>query len=105
YACGNNVHIQHLPFDNHVAGMYSQNSSNALMGSCGGAGIEDVYFIRLKQPKVVVASTSGSTTDTVVYIRSASCTDATMEMACNDNVSSTDVGSTVTAALDKGTYY
>jgi hypothetical protein len=104
-ACGGAVHIQHLPPDNHKIGMLMGSMSN-LQGACGGAGTEDVYELRIQHPKVVVASTEGSTADTVLYIRSASCADPNMEVACNDDISTTDHSSTVTASIaTPGTYY
>jgi hypothetical protein len=106
-ACGTSVHIKKLPPDGHVMGTLASGTSN-LMGSCGGPGTEDVYELRILHPKVVVASTDmGSTTaDTVLYIRSAMCTDASMELACNDDVSTSDTNSTVTASIvQPGTYY
>ena len=106
-ACGPDVHIKQLPFNDMPTGMLAANAGSALMGSCGGSGIEDVYELRLTEAKVVVASTDnpGTTIDTVMYIRSADCTNATMEVACNDNVSATDTKSTLTESLLPGTYY
>jgi hypothetical protein len=106
-ACGNNVMIKKLPPDGHITGTLGSTAS-ALSGSCGGPGAEDVYELRILHPKVVVASTDmGSTAaDTVLYIRSAACTDSTMELSCNDDVSTTDHNSTVTASIvQPGTYY
>jgi hypothetical protein len=105
-ACGAQVHIKHLPLDGHVTGMLASGTSN-LQGACGGPGTEDVYELRIQHPKVVVATTDGSTTaDTVLYIRSASCMDPNMEVACDDDISTSDHSSTVTASITQpGTYY
>jgi hypothetical protein len=106
-ACGNTIHIKKLPPDGHVTGMLGSGASQ-LMGSCGGPGPEDVYEVRIQHPKVVVASTDmGSTTaDTVLYLRGAMCTDASTELACNDDVGTNDTNSTITASLTQlGTYY
>ena len=106
-ACGPDVHIKQLPVNNEAMGTFTANSGSALMGSCGGAGIEDVYLLRLQEPKVVVASTdnAGTAVDTVLYIRSSMCTDTAMEVACNDDVQMGDTKSQITAALQPGTYY
>jgi hypothetical protein len=106
-ACGAGVSIEHLPWNNHVSGQFSAGQNPMLNGKCGGTGDVHVYELRLKEPKVVVATTDTGlgNSDTVLYIRSASCLDAAAEMTCDDNITSTDTASTVTAALDPGTYY
>lgn len=107
-ACGNNVHIKKLPPDGHITGMLGSTASALSSTTCGGPGAEDVYELRILHPKVVVASTDmGSTVaDTVLYIRGATCTDATMELTCNDDISTSDHNSTVTASIvQPGTYY
>lgn len=105
-ACGDQVHIRHLPLDGHVQGTLASGTST-LQGACGGPGTEDVYELRIMHPKVVVATTDGaSTADTVLYLRTASCTDPNMELACDDDISSLDHNSTVTASItEPGTYY
>jgi hypothetical protein len=104
-ACGAPVRIKSLPIDGHATGMLMGSTSN-LQGACGGAGAEDVYELRIQHPKVVVATTNGSSTDTVVYIRNSMCTDATMELACNDDTSPGNLASTVNASIvQPGTYY
>ena len=106
-ACGSNVHIQQLPFDKHVSGMIMAGVSNVASPTCTGIGPEDVYELRLTDPKVVVADTSGplNTMDTVLSIRSAMCTDAASEVVCNDDASTTVKGSSITKSLQPGTYY
>jgi len=107
-ACGNNVHIKKLPPDGHIVGMLGSTASALSSTTCGGPGAEDVYELRIQHPKVVVASTDMGTTtaDTVLYIRGASCTDAASELACNDDISTSDHNSTVTASIvTPGTYY
>src|SRR5256885_9018241 len=63
------------------------------------------YTTLFRSPKVVVATTDTDLTssDTVLYIRSATCQDQTMEIGCSDDMSMTDQKSTVTAALEPGT--
>jgi hypothetical protein len=104
-ACGAPVRIKQLPVDGHATGTLMGSTSN-LQGACGGAGPEDVYELRIQHPKVVVATTNGSSADTVVYLRSAMCTDASMELACNDDASPGNLASTVNASIvQPGTYY
>jgi hypothetical protein len=82
------------------------NGLSNLTGSCGGAGLEDVYLLHLEKPKTVVVSTDNDQTspglDTVVYVRDAACM---TELACNDNISMTDVASRVQVDLMPGVYF
>ncbi|MGE5182730.1 MAG: hypothetical protein ACM31C_11735 [Acidobacteriota bacterium] len=107
YACGGGVQIQSMPFDGHITGSFTGGAASQLMGKCGGSGPEQVFEIRLREPKVIVATTdTGNTTaDTVLYVRGAGCTDANTELACSDDISTADQNSTVTAALEAGVYY
>jgi hypothetical protein len=107
-ACGPTATIKKLPFDNHATGTYmTGGASNLQSPTCGGSGPEDIYEIRLSAPKVVVATTDTALTsaNTVMYIRSANCADNASEVACNDNSSTQSQGSTITVALQPGTYY
>jgi hypothetical protein len=107
-ACGSNVTIKQLPFDNHATGTIAPGGASSLTSpTCGGAGKEDVYELRIMVPKVVVASTDSTLTsaDTVLYIRAADCVNNTSEKVCNDDASATTKGSTVTVSLLPGTYY
>src|SRR5688572_14151759 len=93
-ACGSNVMIKKLPFDGHVQGMLMSGApSNLTSPMCGGAGVEDVYELRITTPKVVVASTNNDLTaaDTVLYIRGSDCQNVSTEMVCNDDVSTSPV--------------
>src|SRR5262249_47273193 len=76
-------------------------------GAAVGSGGEDVYEIRIKNPKVIVASTDNAitTANTVLYLRTADCTNSMTEIACSDDVSTSDDKSTLTVALDPGVYY
>jgi hypothetical protein len=106
-ACGAPVRIKPFSADGHMSGMLMGSTSN-LVGRCGGAGPEDVYELRIQQPKVVVASTNMGTTsaDTVLYLRTEQCTDEQMELACNDDVSTGNPHSTITYSIAQpGTYY
>jgi len=108
-ACGSNVMIKKLPFDGHAMGMLmATGASNLASPMCGGAGLEDVYELRIQHPKVVVASTDSSLTaaNTVLYIRSADCSNAASELACDDDIDTTNTNSTVTKSISTpGTYY
>ncbi len=109
-ACGSNVTIKPLPFDGHVTNgmILSSGASSLASPMCGGAGLEDVYELRIMSPKVVVATTDnpGTSIDTVLYIRGANCSSANSEMTCNDNLSTTNTKSSVTQSISQpGTYY
>jgi hypothetical protein len=108
-ACGSNVHIKKLPFNGHATGMLMMGpGSNLTSPMCGGAGIEDVYELRVTSPKVVVATTdsTATTVDTVLYIRGADCQNNTSELTCNDDISTSNQRSTVTKSITTpGTYY
>jgi len=99
-----------LPSDGHASGPF-QAGNGMFNTTCGGAtplgaGKELVYQLYLEEPHVVVASTdvSGTTANTVLYVRSE-CDDAATELACNDDAHTGAVGSKVTVALDPGYYY
>jgi hypothetical protein len=108
-ACGSNVKIEMLPFDGVISGNLATSAASSLVSPmCGGAGIEAVYELRVKTPKVVVATTEFAETsaDTVLYIRGANCMDMASEMSCNNDVSTTDKKSKVTHSISTpGTYY
>src|SRR5262249_7343157 len=107
-ACGTAVMIKQMPATNEDTGMLMVGQpSNLSSTMCGGSGPEVAYELRLNQPKVVVASTdnAGTTVDTVLYIRSKMCMDNTMESACNDDVMTGNMNSTITASLAAGVYY
>ena len=106
-ACGGGVQIQSLPFDGHVSGIFNAGAPSQLMGKCGGVGTEQVFELRMHEAKVIVASTdTGNTTaDTVLYMRSANCLDTNAELACSDDVSTTDRQSTITVPVEPGVYY
>ncbi len=107
-ACGANVMIKQLPTNNEDTGTLTAGAPSSLMSTnCGGGGPEVAYEIRITTPQVLVASTDnpGTTADTVLYLRTKSCMDATMELACSDDISSTDTASTITVPLQPGVYY
>jgi hypothetical protein len=108
-ACGQNVHILALPTSGDAMGMLmSMGTSSLSSPMCGGAGAEDVYELRIRQPTVVVATTVAPNTsaDTILYIRSAQCSNPSSELACNDNASVADVRAALTLSITMpGTYY
>ena len=107
-ACGQAVTIKHMPATNEDTGMFTLGApSNLSSTQCGGTGGEIAYELRITQPKVIVASTdnAGTTADTVLYIRSKDCMNAAMELACSDDLSSTNTSSTITQSLTPGVYY
>jgi hypothetical protein len=108
FACGNNLMVKPLPFDGKATGMLMTAVTSHLTSACGGGGSEDVYEVRVMEPKVLVATTDLSQTevDTVLSLRGESCADASSELGCNDNSATSDTGSTLTVSLPAaGTYY
>jgi hypothetical protein len=107
YACSSNDPAQHLPYNNEVSATLTPGGMSYLTGKCGGGmGPEQVFLLRIKHPKVMVATTDSPNTsaDTVLYLRGDSC-DPASELVCNDNISPTNHNSTITASLLPGTYY
>jgi len=110
-ACGANVVIQQLPAGGHVMGMLSTGTASSLFSpTCGGGGAEDVYEIIVQSPKVIVASTdlSGTTVDTVLYLRPSDCTTNATELTCNDDAVGGSIAgaSTLTYSVaTPGVYY
>nr|HEX4317520.1 hypothetical protein [Kofleriaceae bacterium] len=103
------ISIMPLPADGMDAQMFATTSTSTLITSCGGgAGAPAfAYELHLAQAKVIVASTDGGATDadTVIDLRSSACGAGSGEIACNDDVSSGDQASTITASLQPGVYY
>lgn len=108
-ACGAQVMIDKLPQDGHIKGTIDGNKPSSLTSmTCGGGGSERAYELRITQPKVVVATSDsvGTTADTVIYLRSADCQNPGSELACNDDISTTNDKSSITKAImTPGTYY
>lgn len=108
-ACGGAVHIERLPQDGHIKGMIDPNAPSSLTSmTCGGGGSETAYEIRITQPKIVVATSDSANTaaDTVLYIRSADCQNPANEVACNDDISTSNKKSSITKSISTpGTYY
>ena len=108
-ACGMGMKIKQLPADGHDSGQLEMGSTSNIVSPCGGgAGAFAVaYVLHLTEPKVIVATTDlpNTTLDTVIDIRAKNCTDASAELACNDDVSGMNERSTVTKSLPAGVYY
>ncbi|MFN0253084.1 MAG: hypothetical protein ACKV2T_39795 [Kofleriaceae bacterium] len=108
-ACGVGLTVNQLPTTGNVMGMVSATSVSNLSTPCGGGGgAHAIAFVfHVAMPTVMVASTMDSLTnfDTVLDLRAANCNEASAEIACNDNVSPTNETSSLTRALDPGTYY
>jgi hypothetical protein len=107
-ACGTNIMIHQLPATGMVSGMLETTQVFSQVSPCGGGDANGIvvsaYELHLTEAKVIVASTTGSATDTVLDIRGADCKDATSELACNDNAAN-GVFSSITYAAQPGTYY
>ncbi|MBA3539088.1 MAG: hypothetical protein H0T79_05630 [Deltaproteobacteria bacterium] len=106
-ACGSGVTIKPLPGNNTDSSAFTAGQASNLMSTCGGAGGEVIYELRITEPKVLVATTDTGATaiDTVLYVRGADCASAASELTCNDDVSTSNMSSTITVSLDPGTYY
>lgn len=106
-ACGAQNMITILPYDGKIEGTLDAAKPSTLASpTCGGAGSEVVYELRITEPKVIVVTTEGSTADTVVYLRTADCQNPGTELACNDDISTTNDKSSLTKAITTpGTYY
>lgn len=108
-ACGTNLMIMPLPATGNVSGTLDGTSTSMTPSPCGeenGAGAI-AYQFRAEEAVTLVATTDqpGTTANTVIDVRSAMCSAATSEVACNDDTMVGDTSSTVTAALVPGTYY
>ncbi len=108
-ACGIGLAINPLPVTGMDMGMVPPSSVTNLTTSCGVAAAAPAvaYVFHLALPQVVVATTDDSMTsfNTVLDLRSSMCSDDAAELACHDDISSTNKKSTVTRSLAGGTYY
>ncbi|NVB83105.1 MAG: hypothetical protein HOV81_32300 [Kofleriaceae bacterium] len=109
-ACGNGLTIAQLPLSGNVSGALSSSSFTNLTASCGNVATGapgTAYVFHVATPQVIVATTedSATTADTVLQLRSATCTAQTAELACHDDISSTSKASKITKSLGVGTYY
>ncbi len=71
-------------------------------GTCGGAGSEAIYTFTLTGTSDVFITTHGTPIDTVVYVRSCSCTGT--EVGCNDDADGVTSSVVQLNALAGGTY-
>jgi|GEM_PF-1354017 len=104
-ACGAGTIITDLPSSGSAFGSIPPGMGNISSTTCNGRGGEHAYLFVVDRPVTLVASTeSGTTADTVLYVRT-NCLQAATEVACNDNVSPTNTRSRLTVDLQPGTYY
>jgi hypothetical protein len=106
-ACGTTLMIRNLPATGMDVGMLDGTSTSQITSPCGGGGGAPAiaYRIGVAVPTILVADTSGSMLDTVLDLRSADCDDAASEIACHDDVSTSDRTSKLTRSLQVGTYF
>ena len=108
-ACGAGMTILPVPTTGMVEGTLNGSSTSMIISPCGGGGGSSAYAyeLRLDVPSVVEVSTDNAQTDadTVIDIRSEMCSQAAAEIACSDDISTSNSASTVTTSLDAGTYY
>ena len=108
-ACGAGMTILPVPTTGMVEGTLNGSSTSMIISPCGGGGGASAYAyeLRLDVPSVVEVSTDNAQTDadTVIDIRSQMCAQASAEIACSDDISTSNSASSVTTPLDAGTYY
>ncbi len=108
-ACGAGMMIQQLNTTGVAMGMLDTTSKSMVASPCGGGGDlpSIAYELHLSKPQVVVVSTDDplTTADTVLDIRSDECSTEGAEIACNDDLTSTNSNSTITTSLAAGNYY
>ena len=108
-ACGGTALAVSLPTTGEVMGTFDVTKTTPTPLGCNltTGGIAAVYELYLTTPQVIEASTddSSTTADTVIDIRSGDCAPSTAEVACQDDITSTNKKSKVTAALQPGLYY
>jgi hypothetical protein len=109
-ACGAGLTISQLPPSGMSTDMLVAGTSVSNIASpCGGGGgvAARAYVFQVTAPTVFVASTGDALTDfdTVLDLRQANCQDPTAEVACHDDISTSNDASTITKAIGPGTYY
>ena len=105
-ACGPGLFVQRL-VSRDIVGLLMQSGSSDVAGACGGSlGDEVAYELVVEHPSVVVISSDRATNmaDTVLYLRSQ-CLVESSEIACNDDISTQNKNSRITATLAPGVYY
>jgi hypothetical protein len=73
-------------------------------GSCGGAAGEAVFKIVLTQPTHLILTASGTSFDSVVYLRKGSCK-AGLELGCDDDSGGSWAGKIDIPIVEPGTYF
>ncbi len=106
-ACGATLMIKNLPATGTDSGMLTTASTSQIVSPCGGGGgaAAIAYRLNLPQPTVIIASTAGSAFDTVLDLRSSDCDGTASEVACHDDVSSSNNTSRLTQTLPAGNYF
>ncbi len=106
-ACGATLMIKQLPPTGTDTGMLDSTSTSMISSPCGGGGgaAAVAYRLSLSQATVLVADTAGSTVDTVLDLRSSDCDDPSSEIACHDDISTTNKTSKITKSLPAGNYF
>jgi hypothetical protein len=106
-ACGATLMIKNLPATGTDTGTLDSTSTSQITSPCGGGGGVSAVAYRLNLPMatVIVADTAGSAFDTVLDLRSADCDDPASEVACHDDVSSSNETSKLTKSVPAGNYF
>lgn len=106
-ACGAGLTIKQLPPTGEDTGMLDATSTSSIVTPCGGGPGTPAYayLISLAEPSVLVATTEGSAVNTILDLRGANCSAAGAEIACHDDISSTNTASRLNQSLPAGNYY
>lgn len=78
--------------------------TNNTEGSCGGGAGEAVFRLVLFEPSRVILTSTGSSFDSVLYVRSGSCT-LGQELACDDDSGGSWSSLIELTLLQPGTYF
>ncbi|HEY4244959.1 MAG TPA: hypothetical protein VGM88_34325 [Kofleriaceae bacterium] len=109
-ACGATVTIQEMPTTLMATGMLdtTMGTVTGFTDTCGETPATTypaaVYDLFLPVAKVVTVSTQGSAADTILDIRKTECTSTDAVIACNDDVTMSNLSSQVTTSLTAGHY-
>lgn len=68
-------------------------------------GNDFVYILHVESPLRVTFTTSGALGDAILYVRETTCTSPAAEIACNDDISSSNRHASVTVELTPGKSY
>ncbi|HEY1557771.1 MAG TPA: hypothetical protein VGF94_23225 [Kofleriaceae bacterium] len=104
--CGASMFIKTLPASHEDTYTLDGTSTMVMSSPCGGGnGVPAIaYRLVITQPAVILATTNDPATmiNTIIDIRGSSCG---TEIACNDNITPTNLASTASASVTAGEYF